>query len=281
MKHKYSMYFKFTDMVNEKGIVYASNYAKECGFTAVEFLLSADENSQIPDSETAREYKSVLEKKSISVACVSCGASLVSESAPNNTLQHVVEKLKKCVDFAKNVGSPMLHHTLLCKIDTAPKAKYEDIYASVLNGAVEVANYAEEYGIRVIYEPQGWYFNGCERFLRFFTDITKLCRNTGVCFDVGNTYWVDEEPYDLLRKIKDYVHHVHIKDYILNNEESEAKTLGNNPICEIATGSGIIKIKDIIEELDRIGYNGYLSIEDSTEIATKESLDSIKALTEN
>ena len=274
---RYSLYSGFSDLIRERGIEHAADFAKDCGYTGVEILLLASGDSMIPDEATAREYRQALEKRGIRVACVSCAASLVDESDPKVCDKKTVDRLLKCADFAKAIGSPLLMHTLhfhLCK----PKVSYDEIYGAITEGSKIVAEHAGELGLTVIYEPQGMLFNGYEGFIRFIRDMKALCHNTGVCLDVGNTYWVDEEPYDLINEVCRDVKLVHLKDYVIDDVDTGMRALSGKAITEVPIGEGIIDFKRIVSALDTCGFSGYYSIEDVTEAHTAEQLIKIKEL---
>lgn len=264
MNNKIAFYAGFNDFLREHGAEEAAKLTKKYGFSGVEFLFMA-RDGEIPTKETAQKYKRALEAEGLEVACVSCGASLVKAEAPSVTDMNTIENLCKAVDFAKAVGSNLFHHTLYLNVWQPPVFGYYDAYKAIVNGAELVANYAASRGMTVIYEPQGWFFNGCEGFLKFYREIKLRCKNVGICFDVGNTYWVDEEPSAFLEATIDDVFHVHIKDYIIDDKTSEYKTRSGRYIKEVPVGQGEIKLIDLITKLKDSGYSGYYSNEDATD----------------
>ena len=267
--NKIALYGDFYNIRKTRGTEAAIEHAANYGYQGVEFLFGVNE---IPSVSAGERYKALLNVKNLTVACVSCGASLVKENSPSTTDFTCIENLYRCIDFTKSVGSKLFHHTLYVDLKENPGIKYEDMYDAVVYGAELVANYAKERGITVIYEPQGWFFNGYNGFLTFFRDIKTRCKNVGVCFDVGNTYWVDEEPYRLFEAVKHDVMHTHIKDYTIGGASSEYKTISGRDIKEVTIGRGQIRLDVIFDGLSKIGYSGFYSIEDVTDVSPEEKL---------
>lgn len=273
--NKISMFAFFSELVDEKGIETAADIVKSYGFTGVEFIFGIGANTVIPSVKTAQIYKEALDRRCLTVPCVSCGCSLIKETSPNAKDHTVIKKLCECVDFAKSLGAPLLHHTLYVEIDKHPSFGYEDSIDAVLDAAEEVAKYAERAGVKIIYEPQGFVFNGKERFLEFYGEMKKRSKNVGICFDVGNTYWVDEEPYELLDSVIKDVLHVHLKDYSIN-DNSTYKTLSGVGIEEVHIGEGEIRLQEMTRKLTECGYSGFFSVEDATGASFEKKFDSAK-----
>lgn len=66
----------------------------------------------------------------------------------------------------------------------------------------------------------------------------------------------------IYEKLKKYIVRVHLKDVVVGKEFSDGEACANGQkIRCVATGSGIIPIKDIIHALARDGYEGTLAVE--------------------
>lgn len=278
---KISIFAWFSNLVYERGIEYAADLVKECGYRGVEFFPSEKMGATAFSPATAVDYKKALDARGLVTVCVSCGVSLIKEDSPDVIDMNTVKKLCEYVDFAEAIGARLLHHTLYFRIDKKPEFHYDDAYAAILEGARLVAEYAEKHGVRIIYEPQGWLFNGKKGFLRFYNDIKSLTKNVGICLDVGNTYWVDEDPLEITELLSDEIFHVHIKDYAIGDGLSDKKTLSGLSIREVPIGSGMIPIPDILRILKKNGYSGFYSIEDSTDTTMKKKCQAMMNIFEN
>lgn len=82
-------------------------------------------------------------------------------------------------------------------------------------------------------------------------------------FDTGNFAFWDESETDYIQKLRNKVVHVHLKDRSLtqNNKEQPIITVSGRELYPCAVGTGIIQMKQIIDKLQDIGYDGIYSIE--------------------
>jgi len=75
---------------------------------------------------------------------------------------------------------------------------------------------------------------------------------TGLIWDVCNMWTVTKEPpADVYKKLKPYIHHTHIKD---------AKLVNNQPQY-VFMGEGEVPIFEAIDILQKDGYKGFYSFE--------------------
>ena len=267
---KLSFFSGFTRLVDENGIRAAAKAAHEFGFDGVEFFFMAKATEEIPDAKATREYRAILDEYGLDAPCVSVGATLVAPEKEEKYLDlDIINKLKECVDFAHNIGARYLHHTLVMRLNKHSMAMdYDSTLPLLLEGAGEVADYAESLGVTVLYEPQGMLINGLDGFSEFYYKMKEKHPNVAVCGDVGNTYWADEEPYDFFDKFAEDMVHVHIKDYVKIDiselPEGEPTTLGGGALREVAIGTGEIDFARLVSTLRSVNYDGYFSIEDGT-----------------
>lgn len=254
---KISLFAHFTDLVNEKGIIEAAAEVRKCGYDGVEFLYSA---SAVPSKETGEEYRAALTSVGLAAPCVSFYAQIVSNHAPYSPDRNTVEGLKRGVDFTQAIGAKYLHHTVYPCMSKECVPDYNSVIKTAVEGCLEVAEYAKSRGMTVLYEPQGLVFNGKVGFVNFFREMRRHTDNVAVCFDVGNSYWVGEDPFPILRELADNVVHVHLKDYASLPDESEC----DDP-CEVSMGNGSVNITALTKHLLAIGYDGFFSVEDATD----------------
>lgn len=256
------MFATFPDMLREKGIEVAVTYAKGCGFSGVEFFYSTGPQTPFPSEKEIIIYKNILNKERIEAPCISCCVSLVRDDSPYEVDEDAVRFLCKRVRLAYELGAPYVHHTLYFRMKRGLDS--ERLMAACLEGAKRVAEYAGGLGVAILYEPQGFYFNGMCGFSKFYDSIKALTPNVGICADIGNTYWVDEEPYELLQKYASDIKHVHIKDYVMGGDSTQDKTRGGTPISEVEIGCGVVELARFAEILKSVDYQGYISLEDNS-----------------
>lgn len=210
-----------------------------------------------PDPEAARRIRQYADAKGISCCCFSVYADIVGENATEQ-----IDRMKRFAEVAQILGSPFLHHTI------APHAKKENLqgdeldrlFAKGVAGVREIFDYAQELGVRCVYEDQAFLFNGVERFGRFLREVE---RNVGVVADVGNICQMDQEILPFLHQFHQRIVHVHLKDMKpVGADHPKALTTWNgNFFAETPVGTGTVKLAEAIDTLRQYGYDGYYALE--------------------
>lgn len=265
---KISMYAWFVDILARDGIERAADIARELGCEAVEFIDIFGRPSFLPDIETAKHYREVLASRGISVACYSVAVDLIKPDDTEYDSEAALEYVFHAARMAEALGSPFLHHTLIRNF-RYDEATYDKDFGAVLERtlpyAIRVADYCERHGLTTLYEPQGLYFNGKERFCEFYHRMKKLGKKVGVCGDMGNSLFCDWRPENFYATMIDEIKHVHVKDYQLPNSAPEGKrvysSMGGQRITACPFGEGDIDFGICFDLLREIGYDGALSLE--------------------
>ncbi len=214
-----------------------------------------------PDLQVARELKAYATKKGITFPCVSVGIDLVGENS-----REAIETVKQYVLVAKILGSPFLHHTIALNYSDPRLTadNFDTFYARGLAAVREIFDYAAKFGIRTIYEDQGFLFNGQENFARFLNDVD---RNVGIVADFGNIQFVDEHVEGFIARFADRIVHVHVKDYIITDGASREKlpgeytSKGGNYLQGCLIGQGSVHTEAAFRALQEIRYHGIVSLE--------------------
>lgn len=236
----------------------AVDFAKTCGIAAVEPY--CDREFTLPDVDAAKRLADYAGEQGIGICCFSLA---VNVAATDNTAE--IERLKRYADVAAAMGSPFLHHTLL------PGLKHDFVrlpFSQLLQRAVQsirtIYDYAEQVGVKCVYEDQGYVFNGCERFERL---IEAVDREIGVVADLGNILFVGEQPEVFVGRFAPFIDHVHVKDYLFQPGDSDQPdshwltTRDGDYLRDTIIGHGAINFEKIIRILLRAGYQGYYSLE--------------------
>lgn len=259
-----SMYSGFSSLVKTHGIEEAARLAASLGFSSVEFIdMAGTGPTTFQNTDHALLARSILNKHALSVSCYSVGINLVNIESGVQKNPAAIEELKKISDIAASLESPFLHHTLFVNLTLPHNApSFDEILYPVVDAAGEVADYCKNLGISCIYENQGMYFNGVDNFGKFFNLMKSHCDNVGVCGDVGNSLFVDEDPLPFFEAFIDHIKHVHLKDYIKIENVSELKSRGGTYLESVPVGTGNVDIASCLKALKKHGYCGALSIED-------------------
>ena len=229
--------------------------AAEYGLTAVEGLNAFE--FATPDLDVAREMRAYADSKNIKFSCFSVFCTLVGEDA-----DEVIETVKAYADVAAILGSPYLHHTIVCEYlnPDAILPHKEEYFQKGIRAVREIYDYAKERGVKTIYEDQGYLFNGVENFGRFLKEVD---RDVGVVADFGNIAQAGEDIIPFLKAFMPHICHVHIKDVLMKpeNEGPALKTLDDRYMYEVKLGTGEVPMSEAVALLDNAGYRGCYALE--------------------
>ncbi|MBQ8408304.1 MAG: sugar phosphate isomerase/epimerase [Clostridia bacterium] len=259
---KITAYNRFMADLSRGGAQYAAEHCASLGFDSVELLdRCGTAPSTLKEKYTAEEICEALEKHGLQVACFSSYANLLCEDKAFFECE-----IRRQIDYAAAIGSPNFHHTIIPGLKISEKMPtYEEVFEEIAERTESIAHYCAERGINCLYEPQGLYFNGREGLGRLIRRLRESCPNVGLCADVGNSLFVDDDPVELFRELAPYAMHVHVKDYRISNAPLELpnplRSKGGTWLYDVEIGKGDIHIAECLTQLKNAGYNGYISLE--------------------
>lgn len=269
-----SMYSGFSEAIRLCGIEEAARRAADMGFSSVELLETAKNPSAgvIPNVECAHRAREILVRYGLSLSCYSLGARLWSPNASAEQTALQEARLFHFAEVAAALGSPFFHHTLAPAYDDTP---YQAVFDAVLPFALRVVDHAESLGLTVLYEPQGRYFNGSEGFGRIYRAVKAERPRIGVCGDIGNTVFVDEDPAIFFGEYAGEIRHVHLKDYYLHTENGDPTKHGFF-VRAAVIGEGNVDIPACLSLLRAAGYTGAFAIEHDVHLSLQPSCRLLK-----
>lgn len=257
------MYYGFCELLCDNSVEDTIAYLKRHNLEGVEFIFSGKDPSRdlIGNVYTAQKLGEAFKKEGISVACYSAYSDMFDRGEIEATL-------KRC-EIAQALGSPFIHHTVIPQLDfPIDPEDFDKKLPVALDTAEMIANHAQKHGLTVLYEEQGRYINGVERFGMFFNEMKKRCSNVGVCADLGNIFFAGEKPEDFIAAYIDDIKHVHIKDYHFCPIEKhptapsvEWRDVKGGWIEHSVVGEGVVNFEKCLQLLKSSGYNGYYSLE--------------------
>jgi sugar phosphate isomerase/epimerase len=249
----------------------ALEHAQKIGFTAVE--IQADRPHLYPKDYDERKIRLLKEKiKELDMTIANVNAFTLCAI---KDFQHPswIEKdqvlRKQRIDHT--IESIKIAHKLGCKnISTQPGGPLEGMNREealqlFIEGIKEVIPYAKEYNVKILVEPEpDLLIENSEQFLEFIRQIDSEWVELNC--DLGHFECVQEDPAEMIYKLKDYIGHVHIEDI--------KDTIHNHKIC----GHGDMNFKEILKALKDIYYKGYVTIElypymDTPDDAGQKSLE--------
>lgn len=233
--------------------------AKQCGIDGIEISLSC----LLDNQETIlREITEV----GMSISCI---YEFHSWDRGND-----ITYGKKQVDVAQLVGAknilviPGFVSEKEAEVLSQRGATYEEVAAAMnqnekvqnmKEALIDLVAYAKEREITVTLED----FDGFTAPFAMKNQLLWFMRQVpGLKFtmDTGNFVFSDEDAWSSYQQLRDYVVHVHCKDR--GKEEIISKDYQwNKGMAACPTGNGYMPIKQIVEDLLHMGYEGYLAIE--------------------
>ncbi|MBO5293961.1 MAG: sugar phosphate isomerase/epimerase [Clostridia bacterium] len=259
---KYTNYLAFRDDCRLHGIEYAAARSVRLGFDSVEFLDICPFSMPLYQSMDMMHVKHTLTQNGLTVACYSLAADLLTSN------QVVLkDQLRRHIEFSAEVGAPYFHHTLAPVLSIGKQApSYPSVLNRVLETAVWIAEQCANYGLTCLYEPQGMYFNGVEGLQTLYQNVGKVCKNVGICGDVGNSLFVDVSANEIYDAFAKDIRHVHIKDYLLCDRMSKDQancflTRGGQWISECSIGEGVTDFSYCFDWLRRVNYDAAIAFE--------------------
>lgn len=183
-------------------------------------------------------------------------------------IKHTIDciKLASSLD-AKNIsiepGGPVKVKTSISK-----EINFQTFY----DGINQIIPYAEKNNVNILIEPEPeLLIETSIEFLEFMKKIdSKFVR---LNFDIGHFYCVNENPAELIIKLKDYIEHFHMAD------------IKDRKHFHLIPGLGSINFKEVFRSIKKINYDGYVTVElypykENPSLAALQSLNFIKKIKE-
>ncbi|MCW3082399.1 sugar phosphate isomerase/epimerase family protein [Segetibacter sp.] len=186
-----------------------------------------------------------------------------------------IQKQKRWIDMTAALGGSY------CRVLSGQKRPELSVEKGVELAAQCIETclpYAADFGITLIlenhYKDDFWEYPEFAQKMEVFCKLVNRINapNFGVNYDPSNTYLAGEDPLDLLKSVSDRVVTMHASDRYLKEGTIEdlrreeggatgyAKRLSHGEI-----GKGLNDYDAIFAELKRVGFNGWISIEDGVD----------------
>jgi sugar phosphate isomerase/epimerase len=240
---------KFTGISDEAGksIEIQIKAHKELGWEYMELRNVDNENlTMMSDEKFEFVYKKVTEagmKVSCFASCIANWATKISDDFKKD-----YEELKRAIPRMKKFNTKYIR---VMSWPNDPENPYseEKWRKEVIRRMKELTKMAEDNGIVIVHENcSGWGGESPENMVKLLEEMNSP--NFKLMYDTGNvvTHNKNVDPWDFYIKVKPFIEYVHIKDY---NKEGRATF----------PGEGQAKVKEILLDLKKSGYNGFVSIE--------------------
>ena len=188
-----------------------------------------------------------------------------------------IQRLLNEVDIANKLGVKRMRHDVSAFRRPANRntiLHYQQELPRMVKACQIIADYAAQYGITTTVENHGFYVNGSDRVIQLIDQVDRP--NYKMTLDVGNFVCVDENALIGVKKSLDYdrVEMIHLKDFYIRPSNRDPggstefdcagqwfRSVNGNYLRGAIVGQGDLDMVDILRQIKRSGYNGYISIE--------------------
>jgi len=179
------------------------------------------------------------------------------------------EKIEKAMQVAQIMECPQIRVNV-------PKYSKRDDYNSLFSLAQanleKVAKISSKYNVKAVLElHMGNIIPSASAAYRLIAPFDP--EHIGVIYDPGNMVYEGYENWRMgMQLLGKYLAHVHVKNskWIIEKKENDGTFLWR-PIWA-PLKEGIVNWREVIDDLKSVGYTGYLSFEDFSDIPTEKKL---------
>jgi len=203
------------------------------------------------DDVTDTEFEAIREKLDrAGIQIVGYGSQIANWSRKISGLFDVdVAELRQIIPRMRKTG------TQIVRIMSYPNDGWaeRDWRAEVVRRLRELCRMAEANGIILGHENcDGWAGKGPEATLSCLADVGSPALK--LIFDTGNPVTYGQDAWAYYRAVREHIIHVHIKDYVRDPSASGG-------FRAVFPGEGGGRVRDIVVDLKRTGYDGWYSME--------------------
>lgn len=230
------------------------------------FLEMADENNW-------QRFRREVEDKGKTIPMMCCSPDFTH---PDEAFRaNEIAKQKRWIDMTYTLGGSY------CRVLSGQRRPELSIDEGVELAAkcIEAClPYAQDHGITLIlenhYKDDFWEYPEFAQKMDVFCKLVERVHhaNFGVNYDPSNTYLAGENPIDLLKKVSRRVVTMHASDRYLKEgtiedlrKEEGGATGYARRLSHGEIGKGLNDYDAIFSELKRVGFNGWISIEDGVD----------------
>jgi AP endonuclease, family 2 len=210
------------------------------------YMLFADR----AEKEDVRAY---MRGKGVKAACFSGGNDFVSADPAER--EAAAEKVKEAIDDA------VFFESGLCRVfsgNVKEGISYEQGRDWIIEGFRKVMPYAEEKKVTLVLENHGLFAGKSDQIRHIIESVGSDYLRAVT--DTGNFMLVNEDPFEAVQKVNEYVAHVHFKDFI-EVQSGTYTSVNGTQYNGTVIGEGEVPLKEIIGFLSKKKFEGYISLE--------------------
>ncbi|MFI5194188.1 MAG: sugar phosphate isomerase/epimerase family protein [Chitinophagales bacterium] len=228
---------------------------------------------EMADESNWTKFRRQVEDHGKSIPMVCCSPDFTHPDAAFRKKE--IDKQKRWIDMTRMLGGTF------CRVlsgQRRPSLSPEEGVKLAAESIEACLPYAQQSGITLILENH--YKDDFWEYPEFVQKADLFCKlvdsihhpNFGVNYDPSNTYLAGEDPLDLLRRVSGRVVTMHASDRYLIQGTLEDLRREEGGVTGYASrlkhgeiGQGLNDYDAIFTELRRVGFNGWISIEDGVD----------------
>jgi fatty-acyl-CoA synthase len=219
--------------------------AKDLGFDGIEIRglgsdIYAVNAKPFSDAQLPITKKKLADLR-IEIPCFSSGCCLKFKDKHDENITEITQYIV----LAEKMNTPFVR--VLADLQPMAVDEVDDSY--IISILKELAEIAEKTTVTLIVETNGVYAN--TKRLRAVLDAVNS-RSVAALWDMNHPYrYAGEAPLTTVANLGPYIKYTHIKDSVLRDGK----------VAYTLMGQGSLPVKNMIEALKSIGYDGYVSLE--------------------
>ena len=194
---------------------------------------------------TEKQLPATVEKLrslNIEIPCLSSGACLKFK----DKFDVAENEVKEYAKLAQKLDASYIR--ILADLNPGPEDEVDDDY--IIEALKKLVPIAEEYNVTLLVETNGVY-SDTARLAKVLAKVGS--RKVAALWDMHHPYrYGGEAPETTVANLGEYIKYIQVKDSVMREDGSVEYRI---------MGTGDIPVKDMIEALDTINYNGYISLE--------------------
>ncbi len=219
--------------------------AKDLGFNGIEVRGIGEETNVVRakpfTAEKVDATAAKLQKLGLEVPCLSTGCCLKFADKINETIAEITAH----VDLAAKLGTSYIR--VLADLTPEPQGEVDD--NAVCEALKTVAGIAEEKNVMLLVETNGVY-SDTARLRKLLDNVNS--KAVGALWDMHHPYrYMGETGQQTVENLGDYIKFIHVKDSEIVDGKLAYKLMGE----------GDMPLHEMLSALQKIGYDGYISLE--------------------
>ncbi len=219
--------------------------AKDLGFNGIEVRGLGNEIYSVKakpfTDENIGKTIDKLNKLGLEIPCLSSGCCLKFFDKHDE----IIDEITQYAILANKLNTPYIR--ILADLDPAPVDEIDD--DKIVEILREVIPVAQNNNVTLLVETNGVY-SDTKRLKNLLDKVNSPF--VAALWDMHHPYrYMGETGQQTVENLGDYIKYIHVKDSVMENGE----------LCYKLMGEGDIPIHEMLSALQKIGYDGYVSLE--------------------